>query len=170
VFKLHLSKATTGIRDLYLEEVGVFDALDRYPSARVFSIGHFALVSPEHYALAPGIDTSEVQWFDLDELPELPFDRREILESALGALRRRVQTRPIGFELLPRKFTLPQLQILYEVILGRELDKRNFRKKIQRLGILRLLKEKDPSSKRRAACLYAFDTKAYEALKEGGIL
>lgn len=162
--------ATTGVRDIYLEEVGVFDAVDRYPSRRVFSIAHFALVSPEYYSLAPGIDTSEVCWFDLADLPILPFDHREIIEAALLKLRKRVRNRPIGFELLQRKFTLPQLQSLYEAILGHNLDKRNFRKKILRLGVLKQLEEKDPDNKRRAACLYTFDMSAYDQLKEDGIL
>jgi 8-oxo-dGTP diphosphatase len=162
--------ANTGIRDIYLEEVGVFDAVDRYPSWRVFSIAHFALVSPEHYSLAPGIDTSEVCWFDIADLPELPFDHGEILDAALMKLRKRVRNRPIGFELLPRKFTLPQLQSLYEAILGHNLDKRNFRKKIMRMGVLKQLKEKDPDNKRRAACLYTFDMSAYDQLKDDGIL
>jgi 8-oxo-dGTP diphosphatase len=163
-------KATTGVEGIYLEEVGIFDRLDRYPTWRVFSIGHFALVSPEQYPLVPGIDTSAAKWFELSELPELALDHREILEVALGKLRKRVRERPIGFELLPAKFTLPRLQTLYEVILGAPLDKRNFRKKIMRLGVVEQLKELDPERKRRAATLYRFDSEAYERLKEEGIL
>lgn len=163
-------KATTGVEGIYLEEVGIFDRLDRYPTWRVISIGFFALVSPEQYPLAPGIDTSAAKWFDLSELPELPFDHREILEVALGKLRKRVRERPIGFELLPAKFTLPRLQALYEAILGTALDKRNFRKKILRLGMIEQLEELDPDRKRRAAVLYRFDSQAYERLKEEGIL
>jgi ADP-ribose pyrophosphatase YjhB (NUDIX family) len=163
-------KATTGVEGIYLEEVGIFDRLDRYPTGRVISIGFFALVSPEQYTLVPGIDTSAAHWFDLAELPELPFDHREILEVALGKLRKRVRERPIGFELLPAKFSLPRLQALYEAILGVPLDKRNFRKKVMRMGILEQLKELDPDRTRRAAVLYRFDPEAYARLREEGIL
>jgi len=163
-------KATTGMEGIYLEEVGVFDRLDRYPGRRVITIGHFALVSPENYCLAPGIDTRAVRWFEVSQLPELPFDHQEILDEALDKLRKRIRQRPIGFELLPGKFTLPRLQTLYEAILGTSLDKRNFRKKIVRLGVIRQLPETDPNSTRRAARLYSFDTEAYDRLREEGIL
>jgi 8-oxo-dGTP diphosphatase len=163
-------KATTGMEGIYLEEIGVFDRPDRYPGRRVLTIGHFALVSPENYALAPGIDTRAVRWFDMEQLPELPFDHQEIIDGALEKLRKRIRQRPIGFELLPAKFTLPRLQTLYEGILGTNLDKRNFRKKIMRLGVVKQLHETDPESTRRAACLYCFDAEAYERLKDEGIL
>jgi ADP-ribose pyrophosphatase YjhB (NUDIX family) len=163
-------KATTGVEGIYLEEIGVFDRPDRYPGRRVLTIGHFALISPENYALAPGIDTSAVRWFDLAQLPPLPFDHREILDFALEKLRKRIRERPIGFELLPAKFTLPRLQALYEAILGTSLDKRNFRKKIMRLGVIKQLHETDPESTRRAASLYSFDADAYDRLREEGLL
>ena len=163
-------KATTGVAGIYLEEVGVFDRPDRYPGRRVLTIAHFALVSPELYALAPGTDTRAARWFELDQLPELPFDHQEIIDAALEKLRKRIRVRPIGFELLPAKFTLPRLQALYEGILGTPLDKRNFRKKIMRLGVVRQLQETDPESTRRAARLYCFDADAYERLKEEGML
>ena len=163
-------QATTGMEGVYLEEVGVFDRPDRYPGRRVITIAHFALVSPENYVLAPGIDTRAVRWFDLNQLPELPFDHQEIIDGALVQLRKRIRRRPIGFELLPAKFTLPRLQALYEGILGTTLDKRNFRKKLMRLGVVKQLQETDPESTRRAACLYCFDAEAYERLKEEGIL
>jgi len=166
-------KATSGIEGIYLEEVGVFDRPDRYPDRRVITIAHFALVSPENYSLAPGIDTRAVRWFEVSQLPQLPrlaFDHQEIIDWALGQLRKRIRRRPIGFELLPAKFTLPRLQSLYEAILGTPLDKRNFRKKIMRLGVLRPLPETDPESTRRAARLYCFDADAYERAKEDGML
>jgi 8-oxo-dGTP diphosphatase len=163
-------KATTGVDGIYLEEVGVFDRPDRYPGWRVLTIGHFALVSPENYALAPGTDTRAVRWFELSQLPELPFDHREIIDGALDKLRKRIRQRPIGFELLPAKFTLPRLQALYEGILGTALDKRNFRKKLMRLGVVRQLPETDPESTRRAACLYCFDAEVYDRLKGEGML
>jgi len=103
-------------------------------------------------------------------MPRLAFDHQEIIDWALDQLRKRIRRRPIGFELLPAKFTLPRLQALYEGILGTPLDKRNFRKKILRLGVVRQLPETDPESTRRAACLYCFDAEAYDRLKEEGLL
>jgi ADP-ribose pyrophosphatase YjhB (NUDIX family) len=163
-------KVTTGVEDVYLEEVGVFDGINRYPFWRVFTIAHFALVSPENYFLKPGVDTSAVQWFKLSELPDLPFDHNEILQASLSKLRTRVRYRPIGFELLPEKFTLPKLQKLYEVILGKKLDKRNFRKKLMKMNLLKKLKEKDNENIRRAAFLYRFDKHSYNKLKEKGFI
>jgi 8-oxo-dGTP diphosphatase len=162
--------ANTGLENIYLEEVAVFDGIDRYPYWRVFTIAHFALVSPEHYALKPGVDTSAAKWYKLSEVPELPFDHQEIIETALNKLRARVRYRPIGFELLPKKFTLPHLQKLYETILGKKLDKRNFRKKILKMGLLKKLDETDRSSKRRAAALYKFDKNIYNKLKKDGFV
>lgn len=161
---------TTGINNIYLEEIAVFDGVDRYPDWRVFTIGHFALISPENYSLSTGIDTTEVRWFKIDELPKLPFDHQKIIDVALTKLRSRVRLRPIGFELLPEKFTLPQLQKLYEAILGKNLDKRNFRKKIGKVDLIRKLKEKEPTSKTRAAYLYKFDKHNYNKLKEKGFI
>jgi 8-oxo-dGTP diphosphatase len=163
-------EVTTGVKNIYLEEVGVFDKTNRYPHRRVFTIGHFALISPEHYLLKPGIDTSAAQWFKLNELPNLPFDHSEIIDTALGKLRTRVRYRPIGFELLPEKFTLPRLQKLYEVILGKKLDKRNFRKKLMKTNLLKKLKEKEKENKRRAAYLYMFDKHSYNKLKSDGFI
>lgn len=161
---------TTGVKNIYLEEITIFDKVDRYPLRRVFTIGHFALIKPEHYSLTTGIDTSEVKWVKLSELPQLPFDHNEIVEIALEKLRTRIRYRPIGFELLPEKFTLPQLQALYEVILDKKLDKRNFRKKLLSMNLLKRLKEKNKNFSRRPAFLYKFDKKNYERLKEKGFI
>ncbi|MGK9367500.1 NUDIX hydrolase [Melioribacter sp. Ez-97] len=161
-------KETTGLDNIYLEEFKIFDKVDRYPLRRVFTLGHYALVKPEQYVLSTGADTSEAKWFKLDELPELPFDHLEIIREAMEKLRARIRYRPIGFELLPEKFTLPQLQTLYEVILGKKLDKRNFRKKLMKMNLVKKLKEKDKNSTRRPAYLYRFDKRTYEKLKKNG--
>ncbi|MGA7721449.1 MAG: NUDIX domain-containing protein [Ignavibacteriaceae bacterium] len=163
-------KVTTGISNIYLEEVAVFDQIDRFPLWRVFTIGHFALISPEHYKLTTGIDSTDVKWFEVSKLPELHFDHKHIIEVALHKLRSSVRYKPIGFELLPEKFTLPQLQTLYEVILGKKLDKRNFRKKIMKMDLLKRLKEKDQNNIRRAAYLYKFDKHNYNKLKDNGFI
>ncbi len=163
-------EVTTGVKNIYLEEVSIFDKVDRFPLRRVFTIGFFALISPEHYKLTTGIDTTEVKWFKVSELPELPFDHKHIIDIALTKLRTRVKYRPIGFELLPQKFTLPQLQSLYEVILGKKLDKRNFRKKIMKMNLIKKLNEKDINNIRRAAYLYKFDKNNYNKLVEKGFI
>lgn len=167
---LRILEDTTGVKDIYLEEVGVFDELNRYPLRRVISIAYFALISPENYLLTPGNDTYEVKWFKLDELPDLPFDHKEIINGALEKLRKRVRTKPLGFELLPEKFSLPQLQRLYEEILGKTLDKRNFRKKLMKMDLLIKLTEKETNNKKRAAVLYSFDNETYNRLKDNGFM
>lgn len=160
----------TGVADTYMEEIGIFDEIDRYPLWRVFTVGHVALISPEHYALHAGTDTREVKWFPLKEVPDLPFDHNKILAVALEKIRKRVRYQPIGFEILPEKFTLPQLQKLYEVVLDEKIDKRNFRKKILSMHLIRKLNEKDKNGVRRPANLYMFDEKKYEKLKQKGFV
>lgn len=162
--------ATTGVSNIYLEEIAIFDQINRYPGRRVFTLAHFALISPDNYHLSAGKDTTDVRWFKLDELPELALDHKNIVNVALEKLRARVRYRPIGFELLPAKFTLPQLQTLYEVVFGKKLDKRNFRKKILKMNLLKRLKEKDHNNIRRAAFLYKFDKSNYNKLKENGFI
>ena len=161
---------TTGVVDTYLEEIGVFDDLYRFPEWRVFTIAHIALISPEHYQLTAGSDTSEVQWFQLSQLPKLPFDHESIINVALKKLQKRVRFQPIGFEIFPKKFTLPQLQRLYEVILDKKLDKRNFRKKILSNHFIKKLNQKETNGSRRPAFFYRFDDKKYNALKEKGFM
>jgi 8-oxo-dGTP diphosphatase len=161
---------TTGIDDIYLEEMAIFDEIDRFPLRRVFSVGYFALIRPEDYILSTGVDTTEVKWFNLNNLPDLPFDHSNILNTALNSLRNRVKYKPIGFELLPEKFTLPQLQLLYELILGKKLDKRNFRKKISKTNLINKQKEKDKNNKTRAAYLYKFDKHNYNELIKSGFI
>ena len=160
---------TTGISNIYLNEVGVFDQLDRFPSWRVFTIGYLALINPEHYELISANQfTMETSWFEVDKLPEIAWDHQHIVDKALEKLRTMVLQQPIGFELLPKKFTLPQLQNLYEVILGRSLDKRNFRKKFAKMNLLIKLDEKETNNKKRAAYLYKFDRRNYQKLKQQG--
>lgn len=164
-------KDTTGVGDIYLEEIGVFDQIDRFPSWRVFTIGYFALVRPENYhIITSGTYSTEVKWFNMCELPELAWDHKHIVDEAHSKLRARLLNRPIGFELLPRKFTLPQLQILYEVILDKPLDKRNFRKKLMKMNLLKKLNERDKNNVKRPANLYRFDRHIYELLKETGFM
>ena len=164
-------KATTGVTDIYLEEVGVFDQLDRFPLWRVFAVGYFALVRPGKYKiLTTGLDSTEVCWININELPELYCDHNYIVETALNKLRSVVMYKPIGLELMPNKFTLPQLQTLYEVILDRPLDRRNFRKKMIQMNLLKKLNERDPNNKTNAAYLYKFDKYAYNRFMTKGFM
>ena len=159
---------TSGVRNIFMEQLSVFGDVNRYPNGRVFTIGYYALVSPDKYTLSPGIDTSEVKWFRLSEINNLPFDHNNIIVASLDRLREKVRYHPIGFELLPNKFTLPKLQSLYESILDVKLDKRNFRKKLLKMNLLIKLDEKEKDNLRRAAYLYKFDKKSYNKLIKDG--
>mgnify|MGYP001259451173 CR=1 FL=1 len=159
---------TAGIKEIFMEQFYVFGDINRYPDRRVITIGYYALVSPDKYTLHAGIDTSEVKWFPYSQISELPFDHEEIINKALNKLRTRVRHQPIGFELLPQKFTIPKLQLLYESILNIKLDKRNFRKKLLKMNLLIKLEEKEKNNIRRAANLYKFDKKNYKKLINKG--
>lgn len=159
---------TSGITDIFMEQFYVFGEIDRYPERRVITIGYYALVSPDKYTLYPGIETSEVKWFPYSEIKKLPFDHIKIINAALNKLRNKVKHQPIGFELLPKKFTIPKLQLLYESILDTKLDKRNFRKKLAKMNLLIKLSEKEKDNVRRAAYLYKFDGKNYKKLVDKG--
>jgi ADP-ribose pyrophosphatase YjhB (NUDIX family) len=164
-------KATTGVTDIYLEEVAVFDQLERFPPWRVFTVGYFALIKPGMYKIIfSNLDSKEVKWFKIDELPDLAWDHKFIVDTALNKLRSVVLHKPIGLELMPNKFTLPQLQTLYEAVLGKSLDRRNFRKKMTRMDLLVKLDERDPNNKRRAAYLYKFDKNIYNKLITKGFM
>lgn len=164
-------KDTTGVSDIYLEEVGVFDEIDRFPPWRILTIGYYALVDPKRYKLiSSGMFTLEAKWYKIIELPKLAWDHQHIVDKALKKLRARVLNKPVGFELLPEKFTLPQLQTLYEVILGKSFDKRNFRKKITHMNLLTKLDEKDRKGKKRPADLYKFNKHNYQKLVDQGMI
>lgn len=161
-------KELTGLGDIYLEQLRAYGDDERDSAARVISIAYYALIDPDRFAgnLSSEYDAA---WFELDELPDLIFDHKEMVDKALRRLRRRCRTQPIGFELLPEKFTLPQLLALYETIFDRELDKRNFRKKILSNEILVKLEEKDMEGSRKGAFLYQFDKQKYDELLESGL-
>lgn len=158
----------TGAKDIYLEQVHTFGTVDRYPLRRVITISYYALVKPGNYDLNPGPDAEEAKWFPISEMPNLVFDHHRIYEFSLNQLRRKIRLSPVGFELLPKKFSLTELQTLYEAILGKELDKRNFRKKLLKMNLLVDLKEKQKGVAHRAASLYKFDPEIYDKMKEQG--
>jgi 8-oxo-dGTP diphosphatase len=158
----------TGVADLFLEQLYTFGDPNRDPRGWVVSVAYYALVSPDKYQLQGATDARNARWFALHDLPGLAFDHDLILRSALERLQGKVRYAPIGFELLPRKFTIFQLQRLYETVLERRLDNRNFRKKILGMGILRELDERQSGVAHRAARLYRFDERQYKQLTRKG--
>ncbi len=158
----------TGLKDIYLEQLYTFGAPGRDPRERVVSVAYYALVSLAEHKPQAATDARQAAWFSVDDAPNLAFDHGDILETALIRLRGKVRYEPVGFELLPAKFTLGQLQHLYEVVLEERLDKRNFRKKILGMGLLVDTGEIQQDVAHRAARLYRFDERKYQQLKKHG--
>lgn len=157
-----------GVRVTYLEQLYTFGALERDPRDRVVSVAYFALVNPVEHVPRADTDAARAEWFSTKKLPSLAFDHEQIVTVALERLRAKVRYRPIGFDLLPATFTLTQLQRMYECILGRSLDKRNFRKKVLSFDLLEATNEKETGVAHRAAQLYRFDRARYDRLVERG--
>ena len=162
-------QTATGLDNVYLKQVKTFGALKRVPHYRVITVAYYALINPDYHDLKLSPLAKSVKWFDIDNLPNVIFDVEEIIYRSLKKLREEVQYHPVGFHLLPEKFTLTQLQTLYEVILDKKLDTRNFRKKIQNMGLLLDTNEKQTNVAHRAAKLYSFDTNIYRQLVEEGL-
>ena len=162
-------KEMTSVSNLYLEQLQAFGAVDRYPEHRVVTIAYYALIRPSDYPLVPGLDTNGVDWMPIKQLPQLPFDHAEILRTGWKTLQRKVRHQPIGFELLPEKFTLLNLQELYEAILDVKLDKPNFRRKLMRMNLLIPLDEYQRIDAHRPARLYRFDKDRHDSLVEQGL-
>tara|TARA_R110002124_G_scaffold60994_1_gene167226 strand:+ start:433 stop:1122 length:690 start_codon:yes stop_codon:yes gene_type:complete len=158
----------TGIENVFLEQLYTIGTVDRDPRERVVTVAYYALVNLSDHRVQAATDARNAAWFAVDDVPALAFDHPEILEMAHERLRGKVRYQPIGFELLPPKFTLRQIQHLYEVILDRPLDKRNFRKKILSMGILIELDEVETDVAHRAARLYKFDHRKYKRLTKQG--
>ena len=158
----------TGLTKLFLEQLYTFGNPKRDPREHVVSVAYYALVNLLDHNVRASTDVASAAWFSLEDLPALAFDHAEIVKVASERLRSKVRYQPIGFELLPEKFTLTQLQKLYETILGKQMDKRNFRKKVQRMGILKDLDEIQSDVAHRAARLYSFDEKEYRRLEKKG--
>lgn len=158
----------TGVTDVFLEQLYTFGAVGRDPRDRIISVAYYALINLQEHPVQAATDASDAQWFELSMLPVLGFDHQEILDRAIARLRAKIRYEPIGFELLPKVFTLSQLQRLYEQILERSLDKRNFRKKLLKMNLLIDTGDKESGVAHRAAQLYQFDLEKYQALKQQG--
>lgn len=160
----------TGVGAVFLEQLYTFGEPGRDPRGRTISIAYYALVKMSDHAPTAGDDAGAAVWKDATAARRLAFDHDQILQMAIDRLRGKLRYQPIGFELLPRKFTLSQLQRLYEVVLERPLDKRNFRRKILAMDLLVPLKEKQADVSHRAARLYRFDRRRYQRLEKAGFL
>jgi 8-oxo-dGTP diphosphatase len=160
----------TGVRNVFLEQLYTFGDPSRDPRGRVITVSYYALIGSDKLSLMAGADAAEAGWFAMDDLPSsLAFDHRSILDYALERLRNKLEYTTVGFQLLPRKFTLGELQTVYEAILARPLDKRNFRRKIALLHILKPLREWQRTG-RKPAQLFQFSATRFEKLKDKGIL
>jgi 8-oxo-dGTP diphosphatase len=158
----------TGLDKVFLEQLYTFSDPGRDPREHVITAAYYALVNLSEHTVVASTDASSAGWFGLAALPHLAFDHATILEVACERLRGKIRYQPIGFELLPRKFPVRDLQRMYEKILGRKLDKRNFRKKILSMGILTELDETETDVAHRAARLYRFNTAKYDRMRKQG--
>lgn len=151
----------TGLQDIYMEQLYAFSEINRDPVERTISVAYYALINIENHNKEL-IKNYHAEWFSVSKAPKLIFDHDNMLSHAIRRLRYKTSIKPIGFELLPEKFTMRQLLKLYEAILSKELDKRNFISKINSLDILIKLEEKDMMSSRKGSYLYMFDKDKYE--------
>jgi 8-oxo-dGTP diphosphatase len=159
----------TGVRNVFLEQLYTFGDPKRDPRGRVITVAYFALIASDKLSLVAGADAAEAQWFPASSVPPLAFDHKSILDYALERLRNKLEYTTVGFQLLAEKFTLGELQAVYEAILGRPLDKRNFRRKLALLGVLKPLREWQRTG-RKPARLFRFAAARFEKLKDKGIL
>lgn len=158
----------TCLENIYMEQLYTFSGIKRDPRFRVISIAYYALVKLSDYNARAGMDTTNIRWFSISDIPELAFDHSVILDVAKERLKGKIKYQPIGFELLPEKFTLPDLLHLYETVLQTKLDDRNFRKKILSYGLLTDTGEQQRGARNRAPKLYCFDKQRYKDLTKTG--
>lgn len=163
-------KQLTGLDRVYLEQVGTFGKVDRHPVGRVFTVAYYSLVNLNKLPEQDHSFEDVTIWKNVKDIEKLPFDHFEILLACLSRLQHHVRIRPIGFELLPSKFTLSELQGLYEAVLDKSLDKRNFRKKIIGMGILVDAAEYQEGVAHRPAKLYKFDKERYQTFMSEGFV
>ncbi|MCG8308049.1 MAG: NUDIX domain-containing protein [Cytophagales bacterium] len=160
----------SGVKDIYLDQISTFSDVNRVKTKRIVTIAYMALVNIEKHRLKPFIKEAEdAEWYDLNRIPGLALDHNEILNTGLTKLKRRFRFEPLGFELLPEKFSLRDLQNLYESLFKIQLDNRNFRKKILKIGHLTQLNEKQTNVSHRSASLYSFNKEKYNQLRKNGV-
>jgi 8-oxo-dGTP diphosphatase len=173
----------TGLQNIFMEQIGAFGSPDRlnkpedrrwlkavrkFPNERVITVAYYSLVNKELYTPQASSFARNAVWVPLEEVSSLAFDHYEILQAGLNKLRSKAKTQPIGFNLLPEKFILSDLHKLYESILGRELDKRNFRRKINKLGLVESLNEKQVGVPHKPSLIYRFNEENYRRLVDEG--
>lgn len=152
----------TGIKDIFMQQVGAFGKVNRDPGDRVVSVAYCALINVDDYDTSL-LDKYGLIWADLDNLPEMWGDHKEMINKSLNQLRHQISTEPLSFNLLPDLFTLTQLQNVYEAIIGHEVDKRNFRKRIKQMDFIEKTSLIDKVTSKRGAFLYRFNKKAYDS-------
>lgn len=163
-----LLTSLTGVSNIFLEQFRAFGAVNRYPGKRVITLAYYALINADNYSLSAGFTASDARWFKIHDVPRLPYDHNKILKTGFQYLKHKVRHEPLGFNLLPKKFTLHQIQKLYEAILETELDKPNFRRKLLKMNLLVPCDEKQKGMSHRAASYYRFDKTIYKKLTESG--
>jgi 8-oxo-dGTP diphosphatase len=159
----------TGLKNIFMEQVHTFGNIDRVPSERVITTSYYALIRLEP-TLLNLTKTFDATWFPVSKVPLQVYDHSFILEKALNVLRRKIRFQPVGFELLSKKFTMTELRNLYQSILGRELEKRNFTRKVMQMGFLKKLAEKDKTTSKKGSFLFCLNKKRYEVLLDNGFL
>ena len=160
----------TNIGNIYLEQLYTFGEPTRDPRGRIITVAYYALVNWQRFQLKARQRVTEANWFAVKRLPALAFDHQQIVDYALERLRNKINYTTVGFQLLPRQFTLTELQRSYEVLLGQRLDKRNFRRKMLQLGILKGMREFKANGRQRPARLYTFTEPKVVKLQEKGII
>lgn len=158
----------TGIENVFIEQLYTFSDVNRDPRGRVITVAYYALVKLSDFKIQAGDDAQSAKWFPISQIPSLAFDHNLILRMALNRIRAKIRYQPIGFELLSEKFTLPELQNLYETILEKQLDRRNFRKKILETHLLIDHQESVKGVPHKGAKYFSFDKNKYNALSERG--
>ena len=151
----------TGMKNAFMKQIAAFGAVDRDPGERVVSIAYYSLINVKDYDDSLRKNHG-LEWVSLDEMPSLYSDHSQMIVKALASLRRSISTEPLGFKLLPDLFTLTQLQHVYEAVLGQEIDKRNFRKRIKQIDFIEKTELIDKKTSKRGASLYRFNKRSYE--------
>ena len=158
----------TGVKANYLEQLYTFGAINRDERARVIAVSYIALINPKNYSLKADTDAIDAKWFDIKDIPKLAFDHKDIITKGLERLKAKINYQPIGFELLNSKFPFSDLENLYQTILSKEIDRRNFRKKLLSFEILQETTKFQKKGSGRPAKLYKFNRQKYKELERNG--